>query len=247
MKSQFLVATNKNFAEANIYADKSSLVLCWLLKEGISRNEFSLREVAKDTRVSLGLVQRMFETLVWQGFLQARGVRTAKKFSFSDSVNLLNSWLKHYSILKKCKMRTYSSAFSDRNDLIAHLKASGHSQNVALALHSAADSLGVKHSNLTTLELYLLDPSIRLKLEKVLLLEPKERGYEVLLIEPYYKSLLIHCKKSFNDMNISPPLLTYLDLYHFPLRGREQAEYMAERLSELKQITSHVKTSKSRR
>ncbi len=247
MKKRFLIATNENVAEANIYADKSSLVLNWLLREGEQRGDFSLREVAKETDTSLGLVQRVFETLVWQGFLQTTGIRTAKKFSFKDPEKLLDSWLKHYSILKKCKVRTYSSAFLDKSHLIAHLKAFEQSQQVVLALHSAAESQGVKHSNLTTLEIYLLDPTIRIKLEDVLKLEPKERGYEVLLIEPYYKSLLMRFKEFHNGINVSPWLLTYLDLYHFPLRGREQAEFMAERLPELKQIYSHVKTKKSRR
>ena len=39
-----------------------------------------------------------------------------------------------------------------------------------------------------------------------------------------------------NSIKIAPILLTYLDLYHFPLRGQEQAEFMAERIPELKRI-----------
>lgn len=34
----------------------------------------------------------------------------------------------------------------------------------------------------------------------------------------------------------SPFLLTFLDLYHFPLRGQEQAEFLAERMATLKRI-----------
>ena len=60
----------------------------------------------------------------------------------------------------------------------------------ALALHSAAEALGYQNTNLQTLELYLAEPGIRLDVEKVLELEPQEKGYEVLLIEPYYKSML---------------------------------------------------------
>jgi hypothetical protein len=88
---------------------------------------------------------------------------------------------------------------------------------------------------LDTLELYLLDPLIRTQLEKTLLLQPQEKGYEVLLIEPYYKSLL---KNSVNqDHPLNPPvILTFLDLYHFPLRGQEQAEFMAERLPAIRDI-----------
>ena len=105
-----------------------------------------------------------------------------------------------------------------------------------MALHSAVEAHGYKNTNLNTLELYLLDPLVRSQLEKKLLLEPQERGYEVLLIEPYYKSLLKNTSGSNLDINVSPSILTFLDLYHFPLRGREQAEFMAERLLELKRI-----------
>ena len=57
MKGRFLVSSNEDPAEGNIYADKSALILDWLLREGIKRKGFSLREVAKEIGVSVGLVQ----------------------------------------------------------------------------------------------------------------------------------------------------------------------------------------------
>src|SRR3990167_2588618 len=114
MKGRFLVSSNEGPAEGNIYADKSALILDWLLREGVKRQGFSLREVAKEIKVSVGLVQRVFGVLVLQGLLQTEGIRTAKKFCFKKSKLLLESWLKHYSIAKKCKMRTYHSGFSEK-------------------------------------------------------------------------------------------------------------------------------------
>lgn len=227
---------NERPTEGNIYADKSALVLNWLLRTGLDRKEFSLREVAKDIEVSLGRVQRVFVHLVLMGILKTEGVRTAKKFSFKKPDVLLKSWLQHYSIVRKCKMWTYRSGLQGRGELLDVLKKSKSTQKVALALHSAAEAHGCKNTNLNTLELYLLDPKIRPKLEEILQLEPQERGYEVLLIEPYYKSLLTLATGSDKNMKVSPPLLTFLDLYNFPLRGQEQAEFMAERLPELKHI-----------
>ncbi|MBS3904888.1 MAG: hypothetical protein KGZ39_06145 [Simkania sp.] len=168
--------------------------------------------------------------------MQVEGVRTAKRFSFNKPKELLESWLEHYSIVKKCKFRTYASALSGKSEWFRALKKSGLEQNVILALHSAAEALGLKNTNLEGLELYILDPSIRAKLESALQLEPKERGYEVLLIEPYYKVLIKQNKKDGKEIGICPLLLTFLDLYHFPLRGREQAEFMAERALNLKRI-----------
>ncbi|MCX6991387.1 MAG: type IV toxin-antitoxin system AbiEi family antitoxin [Chlamydiae bacterium] len=236
MKGRFLVSSNEDPAEGNIYADKSALILYWLLREGVKRQGFSLREVAKEIEVSVGLVQRVFSILVLKGLLQTEGIRTAKKFFFRKPKILLASWLEHYSLPKKCKMRTYRSAFSGKVELLDALEKSPLSQKVSLAMHSAAEAHGCKNTNLNSLELYMLDPAIRSELEDILQLEPQERGYEVLLIEPYYESLLNLGVDSDRGIKICPALLTYLDLYHFPLRGQEQAEFMAQRIQELKRM-----------
>jgi hypothetical protein len=243
MEGRFLIGSHEKPVERNIYSDKSAVVLDWLLREGVKSQELSLRNVSKEAGISLGSVQRVFGSLVLKGILQAEGIRTAKKFFLKDPKRLLESWLEHYSIVKKCKMRTYRSGFQDKAELLEAIKKSNLSNKVALALHSAVEAHGYKNTNLNTLELYMLDPSIRPQLEKKLLLEPQERGYEVLLIEPYYKSLLKNTSDSEIDINVSPSILTFLDLYHFPLRGQEQAEFMAERLPELKRIYKSGKSS----
>lgn len=243
MEGQFLIGSNEKPVERNVYSNKSAVILDWLLKEGIKSRELSVRNVSKEAGVSLGSVQRVFGALVLKGILQAEGIRTAKKFFLKDPKRLLESWLEHYSIVKKCKMRTYRSGYQDREELLEALKNSNLRDKVALALHSAVEAHGYKNTNLNTLELYMLDPLVRLQLEKKLLLEPQERGYEVLLIEPYYKSLLKNISDSDLDINVSPFILTFLDLYHFPLRGQEQAEFMAERLLELKRIFKGSKSS----
>ncbi len=242
MKGQFLLGSNEKSAEGNIYSNKSSLILEWLLREGVNNQSLSLRKVANEISVSLGLVQRVFEILVLKGILQTEGVRTAKKFFLKNPKLLLESWLNQYSIVKKCKMRTYHSGFQDKVELLEALKKSNLIQKVALALHSAADAYGCKNTNLNTLELYLLDPLVRPQIEKKLLLEPQEKGYEVLLIEPYYESLLKAACNTSQDISASLPILTFLDLYHFPLRGQEQAEFMAARLPELKRIYKRDKS-----
>ena len=243
MEGRFLIGSNEKPVEGNIYSDKSAVVLDWLLREDTKSRELSVRNVSKEAGVSLGSVQRVFGTLVLKGILQADGIRTAKKFFLKDPKRLLESWLEHYSIVKKCKMRTYRSGFQDKAELLEAIKKSNLSNKVALALHSAVEAHGYKNTNLNTLELYMLDPLIRPQLEKKLLLEPQERGYEVLLIEPYYKSLLKNTCDENLDINVSPSILTFLDLYHFPLRGREQAEFMAERLPVLKRIYKSGKSS----
>ncbi|KKK49953.1 hypothetical protein LCGC14_3129890, partial [marine sediment metagenome] len=58
MKGSFLISSNSSEIDRNIFANKSSLILHWLLVIGIEKEQFSIREVAKECNLSLGLVQR---------------------------------------------------------------------------------------------------------------------------------------------------------------------------------------------
>lgn len=240
MKGSFLLPSNISDIDRNIFANKSSLILYWLFREGIEKKEFSIREVAKKCNLSVGLVQRVFKILIIKGFLATKGLRTSKKFIFKNPKTLLESWLDNYNIAEKCKMRTYRSAFQDKKKIFQVLIKNNLQNNMVLALHSAAEAYGYKHTNLNTIEFYVLQCDYRSKIEEKLELEPQEKGYNILLIEPYYKSILdcfsLPSKTLNKNLLCSPLLLTYLDLYHFPLRGKEQAQFMAERIESLKII-----------
>jgi len=238
VKKNFLLSTNQSFKEPNIFTDKSAVILHWLLTEGISKRQFALREIVKETHISLGLTQKVLKSLVTKGLVKTNGVRTAKKYSVPHPKKILELWLDSYNILEKCKMWTYTTSFDKKSELIKILEHSKLTSKIRFALHTAAEMNQSKNTNLETLEIYLTDPNLRSKIEELLELEPKEKGYEVLLILPYYKGLL---KTEFDPKHLqaSPPLLTYLDLYHFPLRGLEQSEFMRDRLPEIKNIYRH--------
>ena len=241
MKGSFLISSNSSEIDRNIFANKSSLILQWLLVIGIEKEQFSIREVAKECNLSLGLAQRVFKMLTLKGYVHVEGLRTSKKFRLKKPEALLKTWLDNYNIVEKCKMWTYRSAFQNKEQIFQTLIKNNLEKKVILALHSAAEAYGYKNTNLNTIELYILQSDLRLKIEEKLLLEPQEKGYDILLIEPYYKSILNSfsqsCKLSTKiNLLCSPILLTYLDLHNFPLRGKEQAEFMAERIEKLKKI-----------
>lgn len=236
MKGEYLVGSSKGFSSGNIFADKSSLVLNWLLRFGIQEKSFSIRDVSQKVGISLGLVHRVFSVLNSQGIIKTQGIRTAKSFILVKPKSLLNAWVENYSIIKKCKMWTYRSAYGSREEMLKVLTRSKLKSRVALALHSSAEAHKCKNNNLNTLELYLMDQDVIQEIEELLELEPQERGYDVLLIKPFYQSLLKASQKTTDKIHNSPSILTFLDLSHFPLRGVEQADYMADRVTELKKI-----------
>lgn len=233
-----LLFTNSSNTEINVYADKSASILEWLLIKGIEKKMFSLSEVLKEINVSIGLVQKVFKQLVFYGYLKTEGLTTSKRFILSRPKALLVNWTEAYNITKKCKMWGYSSAYRGRKELFDALKKSGLTQQVVAALHSSSDLHKCSNSNLETVELYVPNMLNKPVIEKALQLEPQNRGYDVLLIEPYYKHMVRSCLQPENQLYPTRPILTYLDLFNFPLRGIEQADYLAENLTELKKIFS---------
>lgn len=226
MGSHFIISSKKSVLSlaANIFANRSSLILYELLLR--KERGFSIQSLAAEAGVSIGLAHKVVVELVHEGLVSSTGVRTAKKYELAKPSVLLQRWIAAYNITKKCRFRNYSSPYS-REELKKKLKALNPTTSVVLALHSAAREIGAKFTNLETVEMYLSNPVERLKVEKLLRLEPQERGYQVLLIDPYYSSLLTQRTITKKGFKISPTLLTFLDLYHFPLRGQEQAEALA--------------------
>lgn len=231
-----LLYTNSSNAEINVYADKSASILEWLLVEGVDRKIFSISEVHRDIGVSIGLIQKVFKQLIFYGYLKTEGFATSKRFILSKPKALLDSWMESYDVTKKCKIWSYISAYRGRKELFEALRKSGLTEQVVAALHSAADLHKCSNSNLDTLELYVPDMKNKTMIEKALRLEPQNRGYDVLLIEPYYKQMVRSCLQPGKQLHQTRPILTYLDLFHFPLRGVEQAEYLAENSNELNRI-----------
>lgn len=229
MKGKHLIGSNVSEAEGNLFANRSALVVHWLLFRGVNRSEFTLREVAREAGVSLGLTQKVFKTLAFEGILTTEGVRTAKKFSLKKGGSLLKKWADSYSMTSKCRYWSYRSKFQSAEEVLNLIRDKKLSNDVALTLHSAAKAYGLQNTNLHTFELYLLNPEAKEKLEKYLCLEPQEKGYEILLIQPYYKALLKEHATLWKGLKVAPIDLTYVDLLHFPLRGEEQAQFLLER------------------
>lgn len=236
MKNSFITKKIKpKDIKPNIFANTSALLLSTILSD--QSENISVNQLAKLSGVSVGLVHKVISQLIEEGIVVSQGVRTAKKYEVKKPKELLKKWISYYNITEKCKFHTYNIGIS-KSDIIKKIKNSTLKESVAYALHSACSNSNF--TNLGSSEFYLLKKDARKDLENLLKLEPVDRGYQVLLIEPYYSKMLDTQKsvdpktKIFN----SPPLLTFLDLYHFPLRGHEQAEYLLKKNPGLKRISA---------
>lgn len=235
MRSRSLLPARVSDFKIDIFSNKSSLVLFWLLAshEQIEGVGFSINELGRVTGTSVGLVHKVVKQLEYEGLIIARGMRTGKRFYLKSPNKLLLSWVKEYSLIKKAKTKGFTSK-SSKNIEWEKMK-------LVPALHTAASDLfKVKSTNLRTKEFYLKEwdslPNVVEKLD----LQELDRGYEFLLIKPYYSSL-IEKVQMFDQTDVwmrSYNLLVVLDLCHFPLRGVEQAEAVFRKANFLKDICS---------
>ena len=232
MKKHF-VMPNSSTIEPNIFANKSSLVLEWLLIFSEEHKRFSIREIAQTLNISIGLVHKVIKVLIFYGGVAEKGENTAKIFYLLNRQAILSTWINAYDIQKKCHIWSYNFGSKGRDELLKVLEKRKYKGRFTLALHSAADALGFRGTNLDTLEIYLLDQTIRDELEIDMQLSPQTNSLQVVLIKPYYNLML----KKVDTRKKSPcssPLLTFLDLYHYPLRGIEQAEHIVSNYEPLK-------------
>lgn len=218
--------------EMDIYSNKSSLLLFWLLAQHdqMKSDGFSVNECAREIDISVGLAHKVVKQLVFNGMISAKGLRTSKKFYLKNPDKILIGWIQEYNLIRKTKTKGYAAPIDSIN-----LEKYGLVQ----ALHSASSELfHTKSTNLRLKEFYLRDWELLPKIVSQLGLQELDRGYELLLIKPYYSALLDKIKDNGNKIwKDAYALLTVLDLCHFPIRGLEQAETLF-RKTELKSICS---------
>ena len=63
-------------------------------------------------------------------------------------------------------------------------------------------------------------------------LKELKAGGNVYLIKPYYKKSIFLYKQKIKGYPVVSNLQLYLDLYHFPQRGREHADYLLKVIKE---------------
>ena len=191
-------------------------MLFWILvNHSKAKNDgFSINELGRETGLSVGQVHKVIKQLEYNGIVISKGLRTNKKFYLKSPAKLLANWVKEYNLMKKTKTKGFS--FSKTEDL--DLEKLG----LIPALHTAAGEIfHLKSTNLRTKEFYLLNWAKLPKVVDRLGLQELDRGYELLLVKPYYPALLqkISSLEKSDIWTKSYALLVVLDLCHFPLRG----------------------------
>ncbi len=231
------VAERNRFREPKrakaLFSDKASLVVRAVL-ERVSQPH-GVRELSRQLRVSPAWTSQVLSALV-----KARYAARANRETYvSRPSELLRDWAESYDFLRRNDVYPFFCESPTPQDLIARIASleSTAIMKYALTLHAGA-SLVAPFAEFHEVHVYV-DPSVRrsdterlwmeaLDLEKV------DRGGNIYLVRPYYKQSVFYGVRQVNGVSVVSDIQLYVDLYNFPMRGREQAEHlMRERLSYL--------------
>jgi len=67
------------------------------------------------------------------------------------------------------------------------------------------------------------------RFRKKLRLDEVEQGANVIILDPYYKTSVFYGLQEVDGLWVVSDIQLYLDLYHYPVRGLEEAEYLYEK------------------
>lgn len=217
--------------QRDIFSDKASLVLRALLVAG---SPMGVREIAssvssKDERIRLtpGYVSKVVGELERRGY----AARRDEKVILRHAKELLGDWTSAYRGRRRPAPSSYFILAPSTEDLLPRMAASFHAKGVDYAFtgHAGA-SLVDRYTVFDVAEVYVrgieeMTPALAdLGARRV------ERGGNVNLSVPYYRESAFYDRQmSKGGMKVVSDLQLYLDLYDYPVRGREQAEHLYER------------------
>jgi len=204
------------------FSDKASLLLRAMLKK---QKLWGVRELAHEVRLNPGYVSRMFKELEELRYL----MRIDSKAKLKNQKSILEDWIHHYDY-KKNRFLKYHCLAKSPQEIMDKLKRMKIPEEVdyALGFHAGAFLISA-HAAFSEVHLYIPDEKSSESFQHQLNLKSVDQGANVILVLPYYRHSVFYNKQKVNKLKVVSDIQLYLDLYHYPLRGLEQAEHLYEK------------------
>jgi len=213
----------------NIFSDQASLVLRELIT---TTQEYSaVRPLARTSGNSVGWTSEVLRELEERGYLERK---PRQGYRLRRVEYLLNDWTDRYAFLAKNKAKHFFIKADGLDEILGLIKKLEIDDSVdyALTLHSAAH-LVAPFVYFNECHIYL-DPAKDFDRQldffaSALRLEERDTGGNLHIIKPFYRKGAFFQKRSIRGLRLVSDLQLYLDLFNFPIRGREQAEKVFDR------------------
>lgn len=221
----------ENREHRDVFSDKASLVLRALMME---QSPMGVRQIAEqvsseDSKIQLtpGYVSKIVGELERRGYAARQG----EKVVLRRAEELLREWVISYRRRRPMESRDFFIPSPNAELLMPKIADLFDIEQVDYVFSGQAGvSLVDRHADFDVVDVYVRDLSAAQMSLQELGARPAERGGNVKLARPYYSVSAFYgyqCPK--NAMKAASDIQLYLDLYDYPVRGREQAEHLYER------------------
>jgi AraC-like DNA-binding protein len=206
--------------QRSLFAPVSSRIHRVLLENAERR--WKLRDLAQEADMSIGLVHRVVQRLLDETFLE----RQDRLLVLRDPAGLLAAWREAYEYSQN-SIRVYHAAARTPKQLMQRIAEAARQMpgRYAFTLHAGA-SLVAPFVRFTDVHVYTDEPAEAWI--DALGLREVEFGGNLSLIQPYDAGLYYRAREVDGAIVVGDIQL-YLDLYHYPARGREQADFLRQR------------------
>lgn len=216
---QLLAALPKR---ANPFTDRNSLIARTLLSH--PGRAWGIRELANESGVALGTASQVVRALTVMGAVQ---FRQSGKFAQvrADKPALLRRWFAAYTWERNERV-AFGAPVGDVSRFMRRLPALLKDRRWALTLQAGA-SLVAPHAAWERVHAY-----VDVESSEDLLRIGDEHGWtpaedgRLVLMRPYYRDSVWHGSRVIDRLPVVSDVQLTLDLWHYPLRGREQAEHI---------------------
>ncbi len=205
------------------FSDKASLILRELLK---SRNrQWGIRELAQKIALDPGYASRMAKSLEESGYV----ARINRKLRIRSPKEILDDWVRAYDF-KKNELNQFFIQASNVESIVQRLREIKISRKRKYALSvQAGASLVAPHAVYKEVHMYVEDWKGINFFKKELDLKDAAQGANLVLMLPYYKHSVFYDCREIDGLRVVSDIQLYLDLYGYPVRGREQAAYLFDK------------------
>jgi AraC-like DNA-binding protein len=206
--------------QRSLFAPVSSRIHRVLLENAERR--WKLRDLAQEADMSIGLVHRVVQRLLDETFLE----RQDRLLVLRDPAGLLAAWTEAYEYSQN-SIRVYHAAARTPKQLMQRIAEAARQMpgRYAFTLHAGA-SLVAPFVRFSDVHVYTEDPAGAWV--EALDLREVEFGGNLSLLEPYDAGVFYRTREVDGAVVVGDIQL-YLDLYQYPARGREQADFLRQR------------------
>lgn len=219
----------RTFERRNPFSDRGSQITRTLF-EGGPEKLWTVRELAAEAEVSLGLASYVLTELERRGLVTIRSAGRARTIHLPNRLPIIEQWTREYD-WRRNRSTAFHVPIGSPSRFLNRLPGLLKGRRWALTMQAGA-SLLAPHASWDLVHLYVQIENVA---EDSLMIG-QDQGWspapdgKVVVMTPWYRTSVWHGAEVIRELPVVSTLQLILDLWHYPIRGREQAEHLVTRI-----------------